>query len=116
VLPLHPKIQAALFAALATIVVSVAAAVADVYPDAPWLPILTALVPVVAGYLRSGPEMPLADKRVARLLDQDDEYNDLSLAEIKAIEARGRDLQSEVRSALYQTRSAYVQKRAAGDG
>jgi hypothetical protein len=115
-LPIHPKIKAALFAALATIVVSVAAAVADVYPDAPWLPILSALVPVVAGYLRSAPaaEASLADKRLHRLLDQRDTYDDLSLAEIKALEQRGRDEQARIREALYDTRVLYDQRRRGG--
>ena len=113
-LPLHPKIKAALIASLATVIVNVAAAVAEVYPDAPWLPIVSALVPVIVGYLKSGPQMPLADKRLQRLLDPSDAYDDLSLAEIKAIEERGRMLQAEVRTALYQTRNAYVDKRANG--
>lgn len=52
-LPLHPKVRAALLAALATIIVSVAAALADVYPHNPIVGVISALVPVVAGYLKS---------------------------------------------------------------
>jgi hypothetical protein len=110
-LPLHPKIQAALFAALATVLVSVAAAVADVYPDAPWVPIMTALVPVIAGYLRSGPQSPLVEKRTARLLDPKDDLADLSYAETRAVEQRGHDLRVSVREGIYRARSASEAKK-----
>jgi hypothetical protein len=53
VLPLHPKIKAALIAALATALVSIVAAVADVYPDNVYVGIASSLVPVIAGYLKS---------------------------------------------------------------
>jgi hypothetical protein len=112
-LPIHPKIKAALFAALATILVSVAAAVADVYPDEPWVPLLSTLVPVIAGYLRSAPaaELALGDERLKRLLDRHDHYDDLSLAEIKAVEQRGKDHQAQVREALYDTRVRFDARR-----
>jgi hypothetical protein len=52
-LPLHPKVKAALIAAVVTTLVSLAAVVADVYPDSPITPLVTAFVPVVVGYLKS---------------------------------------------------------------
>jgi hypothetical protein len=52
-MPLHPKIVAALLTALATALTLVVAAIADVYPDHPATAIVTALLPVIAGYLKS---------------------------------------------------------------
>lgn len=52
-LPLHPKIKAALLTALAAAIATIAAAIADVYPDHPATAIITALAPVAAGYLKS---------------------------------------------------------------
>lgn len=49
---LHPKVRAALLAAVATALVSVAATLADVYPDNPYVKVATLFVPVVAGYLK----------------------------------------------------------------
>ena len=57
---LHPKVQAALIAAILTGIASVAAAVKDVYPDAWWIGALSALIPVIVGYRkRSGVVIPL---------------------------------------------------------
>lgn len=50
---LHPKIQAALFGALAVALVTVAKSVGDVYENAEWWPYVAAAVPVIAGYLKS---------------------------------------------------------------
>ena len=50
---LHPKVRAALLAAVATALVSVVAAVADAYPDNAYVGIVSAFIPVVVGYLKS---------------------------------------------------------------
>ena len=52
-MPLHPKIKAALLTALAAAIATIVAAVADVYPDHPATAIVTALAPVVAGWLKT---------------------------------------------------------------
>lgn len=57
---LHPKVKAALIAAVITAAVSVAAAVRDSYPDSAWVGIASALIPVIAGYLKSaGVDLPV---------------------------------------------------------
>ena len=50
---LHPKVLAALFAALAVAIVTVGNTIVNVYGDQSWTPILAALIPVLAGYLKS---------------------------------------------------------------
>lgn len=57
-MPLHPKIKAALLTALAAAIATIVAAVADVYPDHPATAIVTALAPVVAGWLKSSDAPP----------------------------------------------------------
>jgi hypothetical protein len=57
-LPLHPKIRAALIAALATALVSIVAAVAGAYPDNVYVGIVSSLVPVIAGYLKASGDAP----------------------------------------------------------
>jgi hypothetical protein len=56
----------------------------------------------------------LADERLARLLDQDDDLADLGLAEIKAVEDRGRDHQAEVRGGIYRVRRIYTARKRGG--
>lgn len=50
---LHPKIKAALLASIATSVGNVWLAVQHDYPRSPWIGVVSALVPVVVGYLKS---------------------------------------------------------------
>lgn len=50
-LKLHPKIMAALLAAVAVTIVNVGNAIIDVYPNQVWTQLLSAIIPVVAGYL-----------------------------------------------------------------
>lgn len=110
---LHPKVKAALIAAVITTIVNVAAAVTDAYPNEAWVGYVSVFVPLVVAYLKRAPtaEASLADERLQRLLDKHDEYDDLSLAEIKAIEARGRDHQAEVREALHAARVTFDVRR-----
>lgn len=49
---LHPKVKAALAAALAIGVADVAAQVTDHYPNGRLVPLLAVFVPVVVGYLK----------------------------------------------------------------
>lgn len=60
---LHPKVKAALIAAVITGVVSVVAALKDAYPDNVYVGLASLAVPVLAGYLKSSgdtaePEVP----------------------------------------------------------
>lgn len=110
--------KAALIAALATSIVSVGTALADAYPDAPWLPVVSALIPVAVAYLKSGPESAqptLAEVRLARLLDPDDTLDDLSDAEVRAVEQRGRDHQMDVKAGIHQARMVYVARQRGGE-
>lgn len=50
-LDLHPKIMAALLAAVAVAVVAVGNAAAEVYPQ--WANIILVFAPVIAGYLKA---------------------------------------------------------------
>lgn len=50
---LHPKILAALIAAVAVSIVNVGNSIIDVYPNAAWTQLLSAVIPVVVGYLKS---------------------------------------------------------------
>ncbi len=52
-LHLNPKVKAALFAALAVAVVSVGNSILNVYPNEAWTQLLSTLIPVIAGYLKS---------------------------------------------------------------
>lgn len=49
---IHPKVLAALYAALAVAVVSVGNALTADYSGV-WVPVVAALIPVAAGYLKS---------------------------------------------------------------
>jgi uncharacterized membrane protein YjjB (DUF3815 family) len=51
-LVIHPKVKAAFFAALAVALVSVGNSLTENYKAA-WVPVVAALIPVVAGYLKS---------------------------------------------------------------
>lgn len=55
---LHPKILAALLAAVAVAIVSVGNTILNVYPDAAWTTMLAALIPVVVGYLKRAEPAP----------------------------------------------------------
>jgi hypothetical protein len=57
---------------------------------------------------------PLHQHRLERLLDPDDDLSDLELAEIRAVEQRGREHMDEVRHAIYQARQAYTAKKRGG--
>jgi hypothetical protein len=56
----------------------------------------------------------LAEVRLARLLDPDDDLSDLSLAEIRAVEQRGRDHLADVRHGIYRARQAYTTTKRGG--
>lgn len=49
-LKLNPKIRTALYAAIAVAIVNVGNAVLNVYPNEAWTQLVSALIPVVAGY------------------------------------------------------------------
>lgn len=50
---LHPKIKAAIFAALAIAVVSVGNSILDVYGNTAYGPFIGAAIAAIAGYLKS---------------------------------------------------------------
>lgn len=53
---LHPKILAALLAAIGVAIVSVANTAVGVYPDEAWAHVVEVLIPVVAGWFPKSPE------------------------------------------------------------
>lgn len=55
---LHPKIMAALLAALAVSIVNVGNAITDVYSNEAWTQLLSAMIPVVVGYLTPSGDKP----------------------------------------------------------
>lgn len=57
-LNLHPKVQAALLAAVGVGIVTLANAAANVYPNNTLVLLLVGFAPVVAGYLKRAPAPP----------------------------------------------------------
>ncbi len=55
---IHPKILAAALGALAVFIVTIGNAIANVYPNASWLPFIAAAIPVIAGYLKTAAASP----------------------------------------------------------
>lgn len=50
---LHPKIRTALIAAVVVAIVNVGNSIINVYPNEAWTQLLSAIIPVIAGYLQS---------------------------------------------------------------